>query len=209
VVAMAQGWEFLRVFEVAKRRRAAALQRQHRQDRVCHELLGIGVEGVGLRGDGMRFGAGDVEIYDDGFLAAADDYGFDGFVFFGVEFLMGDVGRDVDEVAGAGFVDEFEVIAPAETGATADDVDYGFEFAVMVGAGFGVGMDDDGAGPEFLRADAGVRDGFGAGHAGGLRGVGVEVVGADNAQAVLFPVARISCRDVGGHRCLVLSSPVR
>ena len=84
VVAMAQGWEFLLVFEVAKRRRAAALQREHCQDWLCHKLLGFGVEGVGLWGGGIWFGGGDVEVDDDGFLAAADDYGFYGFVFFGV-----------------------------------------------------------------------------------------------------------------------------
>ena len=102
--------------------------------------------------------------------------------------MMGDVGRDVDEVAGAGFVDKFEAGAPAETGAAAHDVDNGFDFAVVVRAGFGVGMDDDGAGPKFLRAGAGVGDGCGASHAGGLRGVGVEVVGADDAEAVCLPV---------------------
>lgn len=84
VVAIAQGWEFLRVFEVAKRRRADALQRQHSHDWLCNELLGIGVKGVGLWGGGIWFGGGDVEVDDDGFLATADDYGFDGFVFFGV-----------------------------------------------------------------------------------------------------------------------------
>jgi hypothetical protein len=164
------------------------------------------VEGIRLWRDGIWFGAGDVEIDDDGFLAAADDYGFDWFVSSGVEFLMGEIGRDVDEVAGAGFVDEFEVIAPAETGAAADDVDYGFEFAVMVGAGFGVGMDDHRAGPEFLRAYAGVADGFGAGHAGGLRGVGVEVVGADDAQAVEFLVGLFVGGRVDCHRCSVATN---
>jgi len=42
------------------------------------------VEGVGLGCGGIWFGGGDVEVDDDGFLAAADDYGFDRFVFLGV-----------------------------------------------------------------------------------------------------------------------------
>src|SRR5277367_3177079 len=112
---------------------------------------------------------------------------------------MRDVGRDVDEIAGAGFVDEFQAGAPAETGAAAHDVDNGFDFAVVVRAGFGVGMDDDGAGPKFLRAGASVRDGLGAGHAGGLRRVGVEVVGADDAQAVGLPVGLAGGGWFGGH----------
>lgn len=146
------------------------------------------MEGVGLGSAVGVFGAGDVEVDDDGFLAAADDDSFNGFVGAGVEFLVGDVGWDVDEIAGAGFVDEFEVVSPAEAGAAAYDVNDGFEFAVMVGAGFGVGMNGDRAGPEFSGADFGVGDGFGAGHAGSLEGVGIELAVADDAEAVEFPV---------------------
>src|SRR5277367_3747223 len=110
---------------------------------------------------------------------------------------MGDVGRDVDEVAGAGFVDKFEAGAPAETGTAADDVDYGFDFAVVVRAGPGVRVDDDGAGPEFLRAGARVGDRCGAGHAGSLRSVGIEIVGADDAEAVVLPVGSLVGCGVG------------
>jgi hypothetical protein len=83
--------------------------------------------------DGGGLGAFDIEIDDDGFLSAADDDGFDGLVAARVEFLLLDVGRDVDEVAGAGFVHKFEVLTPAEAGAATDDVEDGFEFAVMMG----------------------------------------------------------------------------
>jgi hypothetical protein len=157
-------------------------------------FVGRRMERVWLGGFAGVFGARNVQIDDDWFLAAADDDGFDGFVGAGVELLVGDVGRDVDEIAGAGFVHEFKVVAPAEAGATADDVDDGFEFAVMVRAGFGVGMNEDGAGPEFLGADFGVGDGFGAGHAGSLQGVGVELAVADDAEAVEFPVGRFGLR---------------
>ena len=107
------------------------------------------MEWIRLAVDGSGLGAFDIEIDDDRFLTAADDNGFDGLVAAGVEFLVRDVGRGVDEIAGAGFVDEFEVLAPAEAGAAADDVENGFEFAVMVRAGARVGMNDDGAGPSF------------------------------------------------------------
>src|ERR1700720_437098 len=98
---------------------------------------------------------------------------------------MGEIGRDVDEVSGAGFVDEFELVAPAEAGAALDDVNDGFEVSVMVGAGFGVGVDYDGPGPEFLGSCGGEGDGFGAGHAGGLGSVLVELSGADDAQGLV------------------------
>ena len=139
------------------------------------------MERVWLGGAAGVFGAGNIEVDDDGFLAAADYDGFDGLVGAGVELLVRDVGRHVDKITGAGFVYEFEVVAPAKAGAAADNVDDGFEFAVMVRAGFGVGVDDDGAGPEFLCASLGMGDGFGARHARSLGGVGVELAVADDA----------------------------
>ena len=68
---------------------------------------------------------------------------------------------------------------------------------VVVGAGFGVGMDDDGAGPEFLCAGFGVGDGFGAGHAGSLEGVGVELAVADDAEAMELPVGSFGWEGLG------------
>src|SRR5256886_6503136 len=101
---------------------------------------------------------------------------------------MRDEGRDVDEVAGAGLGDELELVAPAHAGLAANDVDHALYRAVMVGAGLGLGVDDDGAGPEFLGAGARVGDGGGAVHARGLRGVDVELVGVDDAHAVVLPL---------------------
>src|SRR2546428_12738286 len=100
---------------------------------------------------------------------------------------MRDEGRDVDEVARAGVGHEPEVVAPAHAGLAANDVDYALDRAMVVRAGLGLGVDDDGAGPEFLGAGARVGDGGGAVHARGLRGVDVELVGVDDAHAVVFP----------------------
>src|SRR5436309_5235287 len=100
---------------------------------------------------------------------------------------MRDVGRDVDEVAGAGFGHEFELVAPAHARFAAHHVDHALDWAMMMSAGLGLGVDDDGAGPEFLGAGARVGDGGGAVHARGLRGVDVELVGVDDAHAGVFP----------------------
>src|SRR2546427_11700226 len=75
---------------------------------------------------------------------------------------MRDEGRDVDEVAGAGLGHELELVAPAHAGLAANDVDYALDRAMMMRAGLGLGVDDDGAGPEFLGAGARVGDGGGA-----------------------------------------------
>ena len=58
----------------------------------------------------------------------------------------------------------------------------------MMRTGLGVGVDVHCAGPQLLRADAREVDGRLAVHAGRLRGVGVERIGADHAHAVVFPV---------------------
>jgi hypothetical protein len=101
---------------------------------------------------------------------------------------MWHVRRHTNEVARPGFVDEFEPFAPTKARAAFHHVDRRFEFAVMVRAGFGVGLDDYRAGPKFLRADFGVRNGLGARHARRLRRVGIQVAGAHDAQPVIFPV---------------------
>ncbi len=135
-----------------------------------------------------RFGAFHLQVDHDRVLTAAHDDAFAGLVVFGVYFLMRHPGRDEDEVAGAGFAGEFEAVAPAHAGAAADDVEDGYEFAVVVWTGFGVGLDHYGAGPESGRAGSGIGDGGGARHAGSLRGVGIELARADDFDSVVFPV---------------------
>ncbi|KAK5561408.1 hypothetical protein LTR46_000213 [Exophiala xenobiotica] len=111
-------------------------------------------------------------------------------VLQGVDLLVRHVGRHVDEVARPGFGGELEGCAPSHARPAFDDVDDALEVAVVVGAGFGVGVDLDGARPESLCADAGHVHGRGAAHAGCLRGVGVQVVGRDDADAAGAPGVR-------------------
>src|SRR2546429_586666 len=77
--------------------------------------------------------------------------------------------------------DELELAAPAHARLAAHHVDDALDRAVVMGAGFRLGVDDDGAGPELLGAGARVGDGGGAVHARGLRGVDVELAGAHHA----------------------------
>src|ERR1041385_9038377 len=88
----------------------------------------------------------DIQIDDDRLLTAAAEDAGEGLGVAGVYFLMGDVGRHVYEVAGAGLGDEVELVAPAHAGLAAYYIYDALDRAVVMGAGLGLGMDDDGAG---------------------------------------------------------------
>ena len=132
----------------------------------------------------------DVEVHHHRLVVAADQDAFQGLVGAAVDFLVRHVGRDEDEIARLGLGDEFQFIAPAHAGLAAHDIDHAFQRPVVMRAGLGVGVDVDRPGPDFLSADAGFVDRGGAVHAGGLRGVGVELIGLDHPHAVRAPIDR-------------------
>ena len=90
---------------------------------------------------------GDVQVDDHRLLIAPHQHAFQRLVGAGVDFLVRDEGRDVDEVAGSRLGGEFQRVAPAHPGAAAHHIDHAFQLAMMVRAGLGVGMDRDRAGP--------------------------------------------------------------
>src|SRR5690348_16585155 len=100
---------------------------------------------------------------------------------------MRHVGRHEDEIAGASFRGELQMLTPAHSRPALHHIDDAFEMAVMMRAGLGVGLDVDRTGPELLRADAGEGDRGLAVHARGRRHVGVELVAGNDAYAVVLP----------------------
>src|SRR4051794_6172679 len=143
----------------------------------------------------------DIEVDDHGLLAAAAEHAGERLRVARVDFLVRHVGRDVDEVAGTGFGDELQLVAPAHARLAAHDVDDAFDGAVMVGAGLCLWMDDHGAGPELLRTHARMGDGGCPVHPWRLGGVDVELVGVHHSHAVEFPFRiRGGCHGVSsGH----------
>lgn len=135
-----------------------------------------------------RLGRGDVEIEDDRFLSASHEHTFERFIDACVDLLMRNERRDVDEVAGPRFSGELQSISPAHARFALYDIDYTFELAVMMRAGFGVRMNADRAGPKLRSAGSSVSDCRGSVHAGSLRSVRVELAGAHDANAVKLPV---------------------
>src|SRR5678815_1683065 len=86
------------------------------------------------------FDYGNVEIHDHRLLTAAHEHAREWLVLVGVDFLVRDIGRYVNEIAGSGLGDELETIAPAHARASAHHVDHAFDRAVVVRAGLGFGM---------------------------------------------------------------------
>src|SRR5215471_5772966 len=99
-----------------------------------------------------------IQIDDDWFLAAPDHYAFQRLVGTRVYFLVGNEGRHKDEVARACLSHILEPFTPAHSRAALDDIDHAFEFSVVMGAGPGVRMDRDCAGPDFVGPGAGIID---------------------------------------------------
>src|ERR1051326_4874105 len=130
------------------------------------------------------FRALDIKVHHDGLLPAAHDDSLDRMFLGRVHLLMGDKGRHVHKVAGAGFAHKFEPLAPAKTGASANDIKDRFKLAVMMGTCAGVGLHHDGTRPELLGAGASMRDGRSAGHTGRLGRVVVQLSGGDDADAL-------------------------
>jgi hypothetical protein len=135
-----------------------------------------------------RLGAPHFEVHDDWVLTAADDDGFASFIRPCIDLLMWDVGRNIDEVAWAGFPGEFEVVSPAHAAAAANNIEDGFKLAMVVRPGLGIGFDDYRASPELAGPRAGVRDRGGASHSGSLGSVGVEIASRDDFDSVVEPI---------------------
>lgn len=148
------------------------------------------MEGIGLRRFWQVFGAWNVQIHYDGFLAAAHDYGFDRLVFSSIKFLVREVGRNVHKIARTSFVYELELIAPTKASTAANHINDRFELTMMMRAGFGVGINDHGSSPKFLCANLSVGDGLGPSHSRSLWRVGIELAAADDTQTMVFPVGK-------------------
>src|SRR5215469_15370996 len=88
-----------------------------------------------------------IQIDDYCFLPAADHDAFESFVRVCVYFLVRNERRDKDKIARTGLGDILELFAPSHSRAALDDIDHAFELAVVMGAGPGVSVDRDCAGP--------------------------------------------------------------
>jgi hypothetical protein len=135
-----------------------------------------------------RLRALDLKIDYDGVLTAPYHDSLAGLVRQCVDLLVRHVWRNIDEVARAGFAFEFKMISPPHASAAANNIEDGFQVAVMVRSRLRVWLDHDGASPELARSGSSVGDGGCPCHARGLRRVGVQIAGWNDFDAVVLPI---------------------
>jgi len=64
---------------------------------------------------------------------------------------MRNVGWHVDKITGGGLGFEFQTLAPAQSCNSVEDIDHGLQVAVVMGTGFRLRVNGEGAGPELRR----------------------------------------------------------
>ena len=156
--------------------------------------LTIGMERFLAAAFACRFGALDIQIHHDRVLSASDDHGLTRHVWTCVDFLMRDVGRDVDEVSWAGLITELQAVAPAHSRTPPDHVKHSLQLAMVVCARFCIRLNNHGAGPQLTGSGARVSNGSGARHSRGLGRVGVQFIGVHDLHAMFFPIHRSTFR---------------
>ena len=130
----------------------------------------------------------DIQIHDNRILPASDHHGLTRYIYPGIDFLMRDVGRNINEIARAGFVAELQPIAPAHPGPTSDDVYNSLQFAMMVRTGLGVRLNHYGTGPQLTCPGTRMSNGGGPCHSRSLGRVHVQFPRMHDLHTIVFPV---------------------
>ena len=157
------------------------------RDAMCHPLMAR-VEWSLAFALICRLGTLDVEIHDHRILPASDYHRFTRHIWAGVNFLMRDVGRNINEISRCRLIAELQTVTPSHSGTTSHDVDHGLQFTMMVRGSFSVRLNNYGTSPQFAGPGTRVRNGGCPCHSRALGCVGVQIPSAHNFHAVLFPV---------------------
>jgi hypothetical protein len=135
-----------------------------------------------------RLGTLDIQIHDNRILPAPDDHGLTGYIWAGVDFLVRDVRRNVDEISGTGLIAKLQVIAPTHARTSSDNVENRLQLAMVVGARLGVGPNDYGTGPQLTCPGTRMSNGSGPCHSRSLGRVRVQLARVHDLYAMFFPV---------------------
>ena len=135
-----------------------------------------------------RFYGRDIQVDDHRILPTADQDATERLVPAGIDLLMGHKRRHVDEIAGSCLRHELQAITPPHPRSPADDVDHALEIAMVMGAGFRVGMNRDRASPQLAGPRGRVGESRRSRHAGRLGSIQIQRRTGDDADTVVTPV---------------------
>src|SRR6202050_739245 len=133
-----------------------------------------------------------VEVDNNCFLVATDNHALQRVLRQSIYFLMRHVGRDINEVSRPSLRGGFQMFAPLDAVAPANDVHNALERSMMVRSGFGIRFDSDRPGPDFLGSDASVIDSRGTGHSRRLRSILIQRTTRDDSDAIGFPIVFVA-----------------
>ena len=179
-------WGTLQVTAFGGPHRIQNFDRSYKRHEPAGALFPMGrIDPARLRG---RFRARNVQVDYNRLLAAAHHHRFNRDIRIGVDFLMRNIRRNEDEVTRSGLIDEFQLLAPAESGTAFHYIQHRFEIPVVVRSGFRVGLDDDSSGPQLTGAGTCMIDRRSSRHSFGLWRVTVQLIGMHNTDAVELPI---------------------
>src|ERR1700678_1431950 len=101
-----------------------------------------------------------------------------------IDLLMRNVGRHVDKIPRGGLGFEFQTLAPAQPGNSVEHVNHSLQVAVVMGAGFRLCVNCEGAGPELRCTRVLRRDRSEATQPRRLSDIGIELPRADDPYTI-------------------------
>lgn len=134
------------------------------------------------------FGGIDVQVDDHRFVITSHQDALQRRIAQGVDFLVRNIGRYENKIAGIRLRRKFEALAPTHPRCAPHDINDAFQRAVVVSAGLRIRLNDHRAGPQLLRADPGKIHRGRAQHARGLRRIAVQSVTLDDPHALVAPI---------------------
>src|SRR4051794_8095200 len=145
----------------------------------------------------------DIEIDRNRLAIAAHQHAFEHLVTAGVNLLVRHVGRDENKIAGIGFRGELQMLAPTHPRLSLDDVDDAFEMTMMMRTGLGIRLYRHGAGPQFLRANAGEVDCSLSIHPGSRGHIRIKLIAWNHANAIVLPAFSVVMMGMIGNGMIV------
>jgi hypothetical protein len=130
----------------------------------------------------------EVQIDDNRILSVSHDYSLADLTWAGIDLLMWNIRRNINKIARAGLLAEFQLISPSHSNSAFDDVENRLQFPMVVRSGLGIRLNHHGAGPQLVCSGSGMGDGGTTRHARSLWCIQVKFVRMYDFDSMLGPI---------------------